>query len=244
MPLLDHFHPPLSVERHWEAFHGRWAAAIADALNTGGLPKGYFAEMQVQLGGRVEVDVATLEAAQDRRDAQPARDGGVALLEAPVWAPPLPALALPAVFPDELEVLVFGNDGGPMLVGAIELVSPANKARPAARTTFAIKCLSYLQKGIGVLVVDVVTSRLANLHDEMADLIPEEAPRFPGNPALYTAAYRPVREGQQERIDVWPAELRVGQALPVMPLWLRGFGHAIRVELEATYTEARQRSLL
>ena len=30
MPLLDHFHPPLSERRHWEAFHSRWAGAIAD----------------------------------------------------------------------------------------------------------------------------------------------------------------------------------------------------------------------
>src|SRR5258706_10345972 len=45
MPLLDHFNPPLYPARHWEAFHGRWAAAISDALNAV-LPKGYFAEMQ------------------------------------------------------------------------------------------------------------------------------------------------------------------------------------------------------
>ena len=25
MPLLDHFHPPLSDERHWESFHAAWA---------------------------------------------------------------------------------------------------------------------------------------------------------------------------------------------------------------------------
>lgn len=24
MPLLDHFHPPLSDERHWESFHAAW----------------------------------------------------------------------------------------------------------------------------------------------------------------------------------------------------------------------------
>ena len=25
MPLLDHFHPPLSTQRHWESFHTTWA---------------------------------------------------------------------------------------------------------------------------------------------------------------------------------------------------------------------------
>ena len=59
MPLLDHFHPPLSPRRHWESFHVNWAGAIADALNESLLPEGYFAEEHAQLGPWVEIDVAT-----------------------------------------------------------------------------------------------------------------------------------------------------------------------------------------
>ena len=33
MPLLDHFHPPLSVERPWEGMHSTWASTIATQLN-------------------------------------------------------------------------------------------------------------------------------------------------------------------------------------------------------------------
>ena len=62
MPLLDHFHPPLKGRRHWESFHGRWSAAIADALNSGLLPPEHFAEMQVTLGVSIEVDVELEEA--------------------------------------------------------------------------------------------------------------------------------------------------------------------------------------
>jgi hypothetical protein len=43
MPLLDHFHPPLSQRRHWESFHSAWASALADALNEEWLPEGFFA---------------------------------------------------------------------------------------------------------------------------------------------------------------------------------------------------------
>src|SRR6516225_1049993 len=43
------------------------------------------------------------------------------------------------------------------LVAAVELVSPANKGRPAHRRDFAIKCASYLRQHISVIVVDVVT---------------------------------------------------------------------------------------
>ena len=59
MPLLDHFHPPLQGHRHWEGFHGWWAAAIAGSLNEHLLPPEYFAEFQVTVGTRIEVDVAT-----------------------------------------------------------------------------------------------------------------------------------------------------------------------------------------
>jgi hypothetical protein len=60
MPLLDHFHPPLSQRRHWESFHSAWATALVDALNEDWLPEGYFAEEMITVGGRVEIDVATL----------------------------------------------------------------------------------------------------------------------------------------------------------------------------------------
>jgi hypothetical protein len=208
---------------------------------------GYFAQMQVSLtGGRVEVDVPTLEALTNGAASLPgpSASGGVATLTAPVWAPPAPALEMAAVFPDDVEVLVFATEAGPTLVGAIELVSPRNKDRLEARHAFAIKCLSYLQVGIGLLVVDVVTSRHANLHDQMAALLPGEARRFPDAAPLYAATYRPFRRENADRIAVWPTPLPLGQALPVMPLWLRGVAAPVRVDLDATYTEARQRSLL
>ncbi len=242
MPLLDHFHPPLYPLRHWESFHARWAASLADALNAGLLPPGYFAEIQLKLGGRIEVDVPTLEGMVNGTGSGSTRqEGGVATLTAPVWAPPAPALELAAAFPDEVEVLVFNSEGGPTLVAAIELVSPSNKDRPDTRRAFAIKCLSYLQSGIGLLMVDVVTTRLANMHDEMRELIPEVTPSFPGDASLYAAAYRPFRRKDVGRIAVWPAALAVGQELPAMPLWLRNVPDPVRVDLEATYSEARQR---
>ncbi len=87
MPLLDHFHPPLSPRRHWESFHVNWAGAIADALNESLLPEGYFAEEHAQLGPRVEIDVATFTDSESpgrraRRERRPCLAR---------WAPPAPA---------------------------------------------------------------------------------------------------------------------------------------------------------
>jgi hypothetical protein len=245
MPLLDHFRPPLSVTRKWEGFHSQWASSLAAQLNAGLLPPHHFADPQVS-HGRIEVDVAT-----DRLDGNGAASGraasssgGVATMAAPVWSPPAPSLEMDAVFAEEFTVLVINTEAGPTLVGAIELVSPSNKARPAARRAFAMKCLNYLNAGIGLIIVDVVTERRANLHDEMAQLIIGNAQRFPGTPSIYAAAYRPFRRGDEEKISVTPLALTVGEPLPVLPLWLRDVEQPVRVDLEAAYSEARQRSAL
>ena len=57
MPALhDHFRPPLSLHRHWHAFHSAWCTYLASHLNEQ-LPEGYFAEPNVQFG--IEIDVVT-----------------------------------------------------------------------------------------------------------------------------------------------------------------------------------------
>jgi len=45
-------------------------------------------------------------------------------------------------------------------VAAIELVSPGNKDRPETCRLFAAKCVAYLTRGIGLVVIDIVTERL------------------------------------------------------------------------------------
>src|SRR5688572_10009055 len=132
MPLLDHFHPPLSQRRHWESFHAAWATAIADSLNGGVLPEGFFAEELVSVGGRIEIDVATW-------DERSAKGNGPVSVATKVWTPPAPPLTMPAVFPDTFGVRVFNSEGGPTLVAAVELVSPGNKDRADSRGGFAIK---------------------------------------------------------------------------------------------------------
>jgi hypothetical protein len=244
MPLLDHFHPPLSQTRKWEGFHSHWTSSLAAQLNAGLLPPQHFAEPQVS-HGRIEVDVAADRLGGNGAPGQAvASSVGVATLTAPAWSPPAPSLEMDAVFSAEFTVLVINVEAGPTLVGAIELVSPSNKVRPRARRAFAMKCLNYLNAGIGLIVVDVVTERLANLHDEMVDLIIGNAPRFPGTPPIYAAAYRPFRRGDEAKVSVWPVPLTVGEPLPVLPLWLREVEQPVRVDLEGAYSEARQRGAL
>ncbi len=234
MPLLDHFHPPLREERHWEGFHSRWANALVDVLNEELLPPGFFAEAHIHLGARVEVDAATF---QRQQPAGPGNGPATATLPARVWTPPEPTLALPVAFPDTFEVRVVGTEAGPTLVAAIELVSPSNKDRAEHRRAFALKCASYLAQGVGLIIVDVVTSRGFNLHDEMVRLLPGgEVFLFPAAPALYAAAYRPVRRDEADRAETWLVPLAVGQPLPTLPLALDA-ETSLPVDLEAAYAE-------
>jgi len=240
VPLLDHFHSPLAPRRHWESFHVNWAGAIADALNETLLPEGYFAEEHAQLGPWVEIDVATFTDSE-----QPGhRAGGITLLPPRVWAPPAPAMVVPTAFPDAFEVLVFESEGGARLVAAIELVSPGNKDRAAQRQAFAIKCASYLSRGISLIVIDIVTSRRANLHNEIMQILGHgEALAMPAEAVLYGVAYRPIVRNGQEQIEIWPSALEIGQLLPVLPLALNA-EIALPIDLEATYTAACQRRRL
>jgi hypothetical protein len=232
MGLHDHFRPPLGGHRHWHSFHNGWAFTIAARLNAL-LPPNHFAEGNVQFG--VEIDVAAFEAGS----ANPAGDVEVGTVvdhraSAATWSPPLATLSVPfPLVPDSVEVLVYRAEGGATLVGAIELVSPANKDRGSHRQAFLSKCEAYLQQGVGLVVVDVVTERAANLHRELLSrLAPDALTMLAAD--LYAAAYRVVERDGHPTLDVWEEALALGAKLPTLPLWLAG-EVCLPIELDATY---------
>ncbi len=218
MPLLDHFRPPLSGRRQGHAFLNAWATYLASDLNRR-LPARFFAEANVQFG--IEIDVGTFEEAA----------GGDGLFP---WEPAEPNLTVPVTLPTEkVEIHVFRDEGGPVLAAAIELVSPANKDRPAHREAFVAKSAGYVREGIWLVIVDVVTERSANLHRELLDALSPGGPAWPGG--LYAAAYRPLAHDGQGFLKVWYEGLEVDRPLPTLPLWVREAGY-LPLDLEATYT--------
>lgn len=241
MPLLDHFQPPLFPTRRWQSFHGYWAGAIGESLN-GLLPGRYYAEILTHTGTDIEADVAEFE--QPQRGADPDLNGTTGGVALQTYAPPVAVLNMPAIFPDDLEVQVYDTRDGATLVGVVELVSPANKDRPESRRAFASKSAAYLQRGLGVVVVDIVTARHFNLHDELVRTM-ALAQNFlmPRETFLYAVAYRPVHRLEVNLIDAWPTPLAVGQPLPLLPLGLRG-GPTVPLDLETTYQEACRRAKL
>ncbi len=222
--LLDHFHPPLKGVRHWEAFHSSWASNLAAELNRI-LPIDWFAEPTVHYGIQVAPDVAAWDGA------------ATATVSPSPWSPGTPTLTLDfLVTTDVVQVDVYNQTSGPLLAGAIELVSPSNKDRPDAREAFVGKCASLLHEAIGLVVVDVVTDRHANLHN---DLIQHLGGTVEAGQGLYACAYRPTSRDEHSVLDIWHRRLTIQESLPTLPLYLKN-GPCVPVDLQKTYMQTRQ----
>jgi hypothetical protein len=123
------------------------------------------------------------------------------------------------------------------LVAAVELVSPRNKDRPAARTAYASAYAGYLLRGVHLLVVDVHRRPAEfSFADEIALALGQPPPRLP---APFAAGYRvggPAPAGGRF-LAAWRRPLTVGCPLPEMRLPLSAH-ESVRVDLEATYARA------
>lgn len=254
MPLLDH--AKFGAADPWSVMHGAWAIELMGRLNKRVLSKRYKARSGLHLGVKAEVDIATLERVEVgslfdgvNGHAGPGDGGGGVATAAPVYAPPAPPLTAEVGFSEtaSFEIKVLGDVDGWQLVAAVELVSPANKDRDDARRIFASKCATFLAAGVSVVVVDVVTNRLANLHHDLCDLLNlPDALRWSSPTNLSAISYRTaqgrlkpelaVGDGRV-RLDVWPHMLAVGSVLPTVPLWLTA-GLVVPLELEHTYAAA------
>lgn len=226
MPLRDHFRGWLYQELQWHPFHSAWATFLATAVNAR-LPEGFRALPNVQTS--IEIDVAAF--GNLRSPAPESSSGGSG-----EWQPSGGTLTIPFEFGEQAtEILVHGSRDGRYLAGAIELVSEGNKDRPDSREAFVSKCETYLHRGVGLVIVDMVTTRSANLHDElMARIGPPERAAW-GAP-LYVTSYRPTGKNGSAQLTVWEEPLALGAPLPTVPLWLL-HGPYVPVLLEATYED-------
>jgi hypothetical protein len=229
MPLRDFFHQPLAVECDWSTFHGTWITTILQRLNRAVLKKPFAARSFVNFGTQVEVDVSTLQRQSSSAtfESGNGNTGSVATAtRSVVYTPPAPPLSSDVNFvePDLFEVKIFRGSGAWKLVAAIELVSESNKDREETRRAFAIKCASYLQKSVSIVVVDVVTNRSGEMHNDLCELLDLPVKMQWASPTgLHAAAYRVAKQGEQLRLDVWPVPLSIGEPLPIVPIWVKNF---------------------
>ena len=235
MPLRDHFRPPLSTRSSWEALHGGWPMVIVQHLSAI-LPSRYVAEPRVHLGSQIEIDVAAFDGVDYGSSDRP-RDRTLGTSIA--WAPAEPTLAVETELADadEYEVQVFDIERGRRLVAAIELVSPRNKDRPESRSQFVAKCAALLRQQVCVAIIDLVTVRSSNLYAQLLEWVAQKDSSLGNDPSgIYAVSCRWGQRSGSRWLQAWDRRLSVGQALPVLPLWLND-ELAFPLDLEASYEQ-------
>ena len=204
----------------------------------GKLPERYVAEPRVHLGSSFEVDVAAYDQEQTEPTSAVETNGGGGVATA-IWAPPQPTLAVATDLPDldEYEVRVYDAKAGRRLVAAVEIVSPANKDRPEHRRAFVAKCAALLLDNVCVAIVDVVTTRTANLYSDLIELLGVADPSLPEEPPpLYAVTCRWNRKEDAWLLETWSHLLEIGRPLPTLPLWLTET-FSVPLELESSYEQ-------
>jgi hypothetical protein len=230
MPIIDHFSPKVRAISRFHSFYNAWATHIAADLNAL-LPENFIAEPNVQIGSLVEIDVQADELLDEDENLLVSR-----------YQIPAAMVSVPASFPDEMEVYIVDLGAARRTVGVIEIVSPANKDRPQHRDTFIAKCLRLISQGISLVIVDIVTVRLFNFHNELMRQLESKEGQLPETEEapLYCSAYRYTLNREDLRVECWAHPLSVGDVLPELPLFIRS-EIAVPVRLEQTYMETCQK---
>lgn len=214
-------------------FHSGWIIHLRDALNSGILPRGYYA-MAEQHAGEVVPDVLTLSQLQPRRP-EIAPDGIVAVAETP---PRVSLRMLPepnATYVRARRTLAIRHTSGHRVVAMLEIVSPANKDRPATVRDFVHKAVSALQQEISLLLVDLHPPGSFDpdgMHGAIWDDLYGRGYDVPEDKPLTLASY--AVNGMP---NAYVEPVAVGMTLPEMPLFLSSDWY-VQVPLETTYTQA------
>lgn len=236
MPLHD-----WSDDRGWDSVHLLWLNQLLDWVQPR-LPAGF----RAYLGA---VPALTIDTPAGRPD--------VGVRQWPVGATPQAgertagAGGAPAAdAPDEEAMATFvldeqraiHIDARGQLVAAIELTSPRNKDRPAARARYLGRYIGYLRQGVHLLLIDVLPRPAGfSFADALARDLGYAQPPTPAPCAVSYRVGEPLPEGTL--LASWRRLLRVGQPLPSIPLPLT-LTQLVPIDLEQTYQQAARRAYL
>jgi hypothetical protein len=209
-------------------FHQHWTVAIANALNGGRLPPGYFAMVE-QKSGRPEPDVITLEL---NPPAGPASTGMAIHLHPPQTRFMMNTEA--ARYARKANRITVRHPDGEV-VAVIEVVSPGNKGSRQALRQFARKAVAFLQAGVDLLIVDLFPPSRRDpqgIHKVIWDRLDDEPCALPPDKPLTLAAYVDNTE-----TIAYVEPVAVGDPLPDMPIFLSA-AYYVPCPLEETYQKA------
>ena len=217
-------------------FHHSWIEESKRALNRGLLPRGYYAMVE-QMTGNIGPDVLTTLSRPDlgSLSAEPSpHEGGIAVADAP------PKVRFHArseidIYACKAKAVVIRHRTGHKVIAMIEIISPGNKSSQKELKAFVQKADQAIFAGVHLLIVDLFPPTVRDpcgIHraiwgeDREGDFVlPKDKPLtgvpyvgFPG-------------------IEVFLDPVAVGDALPVMPVFLTPEVY-VPLTLEATYQSA------
>lgn len=226
MPIHNWMAAPVVLYHH---FHQSWTVNLAEGLNAGVLPAGYFALVDQRSIGMVP-DVLALTT---RPIASPARpSGGVAVAVNPPKVRYVSRNSDADVYAKRANRVAVRNNFGEV-VALIELVSPGNKDNKHSIRAFIEKAAEFIENRVNLLVVDLFPPTPRDpqgIHKAIWDQFREEPFELPADKPLTLASYA---AGGTKTAYVEVAA--VGDALPSMPLFLDPATY-VPAPLEETYT--------
>ncbi len=226
MPVHDWTRAEAGIFHH---FHQQWISELSAQLNTGGLPRGYFALIEQRAGAAVPYVIA-FERNQGSLTEGEIAGGGIAL-----------AAALPKTrFVMSADVELYASKASRIairhplgeVVAVLEIVSPGNKDSRNALSAFVGRSLALLNGGIHLSLVDLLPPTKRDpqgIHGAIWDQIQETRIALPRDKPLTLASYS---AGPPKTAYVEP--VAVGDPLPSMPLFLSAGLH-IPLPLDETY---------
>jgi hypothetical protein len=139
----------------FHAFHTAWVPEIQKSLNEGLLPPGDYALAEPQFGHSI-ADVLTLHTRPDSAEpcARYSDRGGTAVADAPPKVRRRQTLEPAAHI--RRRTLAVRHVSGHRLVALVEILSPANKDRPARVEEFVSKAIDALDHDVNLLLVDLL----------------------------------------------------------------------------------------
>lgn len=215
-------------------FHNSWIIHLKEALNSGGLPYGYYA-MSEQHAGEIIPDVLTLERHDNDPDPR-SHTGAMAIAEAP------PRTKIKHLIEEHAEIrlrqktLTVRETGSDRLVAIVEIASPSNKDRAQSVSEFVHKLRSTLKSRVHVMLLDLIPPGRhdpGGFHSVLCDAYGMEfahSDELPLTLASYMADRKPT---------AYVEPVAVGHTLIDMPLFLDTEWY-VPAPLERTYMQAFQ----
>jgi hypothetical protein len=226
MPIHNWSRKPPGLFHH---FHQQCVGVMCNALNSGRLPKGFYALVE-QHAGAVTPDVVTLERGPRARKGSEAR-GGIAVAEAPPKTRFVSQASDEELYAAKANRIAVYNPLGDV-VSVIEVVSPGNKNSRHALRSFIEKSLDFIRQGIHVLIIDLFAPSARDpqgIHKAVWDEIQDEPFELPADKPLTLVSYS---ADYPKTAFIEP--VAVGDTLPDVPVFLDRDTY-ILAPLETTY---------